>query len=71
MFEHYLAALLRLTEPQDLTHPALPGAAGPEESSEWDPCPCGRWGVALATLLLALLLRTTAHVGRDREEAAL
>jgi len=54
----------------------LPGAAGPEESSEWDPCPCGRWGVALATLLLALLLRkaplrTTAHVGRDREEAAL
>jgi hypothetical protein len=28
-------------------------------------------GVALATLLLALLLRTTAHVGRDRKEAAL
>jgi hypothetical protein len=48
MFEHYLAALLRLSQAQDLAHAALPGAAGPDESPEWDPCPCGRWGVARA-----------------------
>jgi hypothetical protein len=23
-----------------------PLAAGPNRSSEWDPCPCGKWGVA-------------------------
>jgi hypothetical protein len=23
-----------------------PLAAGPKRSSEWDPCPCGKWGVA-------------------------
>jgi hypothetical protein len=25
-----------------------PVAAGPNESSEWDPCPCGKWGVCRA-----------------------
>ena len=48
MFEHYLAALLRLRQGEDLAFTALPDAAGPDESSEWDPCPCGRWGVARA-----------------------
>jgi hypothetical protein len=48
MFEHYLAALLRLRQAQDLAYTALPGAARPDESSDWDPCPCGRWGVARA-----------------------
>jgi hypothetical protein len=48
MFEHYLAALLRLRQAPDLAYTALPGAARPDESSDWDPCPCGRWGVARA-----------------------
>ena len=48
MFEHYLAALLRLSQEQDLAHPPPPGAAGPSESSDWDPCPCRQWGVCRA-----------------------
>jgi hypothetical protein len=62
MFEHYLAALLSLRSGRDLAFSALPEApvhphredgtaeravaAAPDGSSEWDPCPCGRWGVA-------------------------
>ena len=64
MFEHYLAALLSLRHGRDLAFSALPNAqvqphredgtaepavaAAPGESSEWDPCPCGRWGVVRA-----------------------
>jgi hypothetical protein len=48
MFEHYLAALLRLSQEQDLAYSTPPGAAGPSESSDWDPCPCRQWGVARA-----------------------
>lgn len=61
MFEHYLAALLSLGHGRALALSALPDApaqphrpdgpaepavaAAPGEPSEWDPCPCGRWGV--------------------------
>jgi hypothetical protein len=59
MFEHYLAALLRLGQAQELAYPAPPDApvqpapadppaAGANGSSEWDPCPCRQWGVARA-----------------------
>ena len=64
MFEHYLAALLSLRHGRDLAFSALPDApaqphrpdgtaepavaAAPGEPSEWDPCPCGRWGVVRA-----------------------
>ena len=67
MFEHYLAALLRLKEAQDLAYSALPGAAGPEESSEWDPCPCGRWGVARADRHGCVALVTELFPELDRE----
>jgi hypothetical protein len=48
MFEHYLAALLRLSQEQEVALSAPPGEAGPSESSDWDPCPCRQWGVARA-----------------------
>ena len=31
---------------QALTPDATPLAAGPNESTTWDPCPCRQWGVA-------------------------
>jgi hypothetical protein len=61
MFKQYLAALVSLRHGLDLAFSALPDApvqpqrqdgtaepavpATPHEPSEWDPCPCGRWGV--------------------------
>lgn len=33
-------------EPAPPTHPSV--AAGPNGSSEWDPCPCGWWGASRA-----------------------
>jgi hypothetical protein len=52
MFEYYLAALRNFGWTPDLAHSALPDAAeapvaaGPNGSTEWDPCPCRQWGVA-------------------------
>jgi hypothetical protein len=51
MFEHYFAALYSLglaRGPADVaaTAPADPPVAvGPNASSEWHLCPCGRWEV--------------------------
>jgi hypothetical protein len=56
MLEHYLAILFGLgkargpayaarPEPPVTPQPASPLAAGQSQSTEWDPCPCRRWGV--------------------------
>jgi hypothetical protein len=59
MFEHYYAALFKQLQ-GDLAPSAAPDAgqakapadhpiaAGPNGSSEWDPCPCWQWGVCRA-----------------------
>ena len=33
---------------QEVRPRSLRPVAGPNESSEWDPCPCGKWGVCRA-----------------------
>ena len=83
MFEHYLAALLNLRRAHDLAFPALPDApaqpqpedltaepavaAGPDGSSAWDPCPCGRWGVVRADRHGCVALVTELFAELDQE----
>jgi hypothetical protein len=55
MFEHYLAALLSLGQADDLA------------SSEWDPCPCGRWGVVRADRHGCVALVKELFAELDRE----
>jgi hypothetical protein len=65
MFEHYLAALLSLREAHDLALSALPD--GPDGPSEWDPCPCGRWGVVRADRHGCVALVTELYPELDQE----
>jgi hypothetical protein len=52
---------------RDRGSPAGPVAAGPDESSRWDPCPCGRWGVCRADLHGCAALCRELFADLDRE----
>jgi hypothetical protein len=54
-------------DPGKARTPAQPVAAGPNESSRWDPCPCGQWGVCRADLHGCAALCRELFAELDRE----